>query len=161
VFWAVDTVRAVPWIGPAPIAWMEEKTFAVRDAVRQTLFKITSQNQALAEPAQVAPPPRVLDGSQASEDVERWPPPAIRSIWKDPEAGEGEWSEPTQPWIKRMPGPDAPSPFYRTFVRPDEERPYSKVLLVAMDMRQLELDMEAGSEDPKPATGPPGAGRLP
>ncbi|HEY8079606.1 MAG TPA: hypothetical protein VIF62_35995, partial [Labilithrix sp.] len=28
--WAVDTVRAVPWIGPAPIAWLEEKTFGVR-----------------------------------------------------------------------------------------------------------------------------------
>ena len=23
VHWAVDTVRAVPWIGPAPIAWLE------------------------------------------------------------------------------------------------------------------------------------------
>src|SRR5262249_8401977 len=31
VHWAVDTVRAVPWIGPAPIAWLEEKTFALKD----------------------------------------------------------------------------------------------------------------------------------
>jgi len=30
-----------------------------------------------------------------------------------------------------------------------------------MDMRQLDLDMEAGSEDPKPLTGPPGTGRIP
>ena len=44
--------------------------------------------------------------------------------------------------------------FYRTFVRPDVERPYAKVLLVAMDMRQLELGMEGGMEDPKPAVGP-------
>src|ERR1043165_5472958 len=58
-------------------------------------------------------------------------------------------------------GDAAPSPFMKTFVRPDEERPYAKVLLVAMDMRQLDLDMEAGSEDPKPLTGPPGVGRLP
>src|SRR6185503_13212030 len=34
-------------------------------------------------------------------------------------------------------------------------------LLVAMDMRQLDFDMEAGTEDPKPLTGPPGVGRLP
>jgi len=46
-------------------------------------------------------------------------------------------------------------------VRPDEERPYSKVLLVAMDMRQLDVAMEAGVEDPEPLTGPPGAGRIP
>ena len=57
--------------------------------------------------------------------------------------------------------PDAPSPFYRTFVRPDEERPYAKVLLVAMDMRQLDLEMEAGVEDPEPLTGPHGTGRIP
>jgi hypothetical protein len=51
--------------------------------------------------------------------------------------------------------------FYRAFVRPDEERPYAKVVLIAMDMRQLDLEMEAGNEDPKPLTGPPGAGRIP
>ena len=62
--------------------------------------------------------------------------------------------------IKKL-SDDAPSPFYVTFVRPDEERPYAKVLFVAMDMRQLDLDMEAGTEDPKPLTGPPGTGRVP
>ena len=38
VFWAVDTVRAVPWIGPAPIAWLEEKTFGAR-ALEQVRFR--------------------------------------------------------------------------------------------------------------------------
>ena len=36
-----------------------------------------------------------------------------------------------------------------------------KVLLVAMDLRQLDLDMEAGVEDPEPLTGPHGTGRIP
>ena len=165
VFWAVDTVRAVPWIGPAPIAWLEEKTFAVRDTFKQTFFKMTSGGEALAQVSNEPPPPIVLDASQASADLGHWPPPSVRSIWKTPEPGEGEWTEPTQPWIKRFaaaPGKEKPpSPFYQTFVRPDEERPYAKVLLVAMDMRQLDLDMEAGSEDPKPMTGPPGTGRIP
>ncbi|MGH7298455.1 MAG: hypothetical protein ACRELB_26175, partial [Polyangiaceae bacterium] len=53
------------------------------------------------------------------------------------------------------------SAFYRTYLRPDEERPYAKVLLVAMDLRQLDLDMEAGVEDPEPLTGPHGTGRIP
>src|SRR5208282_105481 len=35
VFWAVDTLRAVPWIGPAPIAWLEDRVFGLRDDVRQ------------------------------------------------------------------------------------------------------------------------------
>jgi hypothetical protein len=159
--WAVDTVRAVSWIGPAPIAWLEERTFAIADTARKTMFKIGGGGEALATEAGAAPPPpTVLDASQASADLGHWPPPPVRSIWKTPEPGEGEWVLPKQTWIKKLPG-DAPSPFYTTFVRPDEERPYAKVLLVAMDMRQLDLDMEAGTEDPKPLTGPPGTGRIP
>lgn len=167
VFWAVDTVRAVPWIGPAPIAWLEEKAFAARDGAKQALFKVTGGNEALAKEVDQPPPASVLDTSQAAADLGHWPPAPIRSMWKTPEAGEGEWEAPKQPWIKRMAkdvagdGDAAPSPFMKTFVRPDEERPYAKVLLVAMDMRQLDLDMEAGSEDPKPLTGSPGVGRLP
>ena len=156
--WAVDTARAVPWIGPAPIAWLEEKTFALRDTVRQLAFKAKGGGDALAV-TEKEPPPSVLDPSQASADLGHWPPPAIRSIWKTPEPGEGEWTEPKQTWVKKLPA--APSAFYEAFVRPDEDRPYAKVLFVAMDMRQLDLDMEAGSEDPKPLTGPPGSGRFP
>jgi len=165
VFWAVDTVRAVPWIGPAPIAWLEERTFAVRDAVKQAAFKATAGGEALARDPVADPPAQILDASQAAADLGHWPPSSIRSMWKNPEAGEGEWEAPKQPWIKHVPSPPGapapPSPFYKTFVRPDEERPYAKVLLVAMDMRQLDLEMEAGNEDPKPLTGPPGAGRIP
>lgn len=166
VFWAVDTVRAVPWIGPAPIAWLEEKASSARDTLKQTAFKVTGGNEALAkEPEQAATPASILDASQASADLGHWPPAPVRSIWKTPEPGEGQWTEPKQPWIKRLPaapgGEAPPLPFVTTFVRPDEERPYAKVLLVAMDMRQLDLDMEAGSEDPKPLTGPPGTGRIP
>lgn len=158
VFWAVDTVRAVPWIGPAPVAWLEERVFALKDQVKQTAFRVgTSSSEALADPA-------VLDTSLASADLGQWPPPPLRSIWKTPAPGEGAWEVPKHAWLKRFPseaGVEAPSPFYTTFIRPDEARPYSKVLLVAMDMRQLDLQMEAGIEDPKPMTGPPGAGRIP
>ncbi len=166
VFWTVDTVRAVPWIGPAPIAWLEEKTFALRDTLKQAKFKVTAGGEALArEPEQKAPPAAILDGSQAAADLGHWPPSPIHSMWKTPEPGEGEWSVPTQPWIKHLPTPEngepPPSMFYRAFVRPDEDRPYAKVVLLAMDMRQLDLEMEAGNEDPKPLTGPPGFGRIP
>ena len=158
--WAVDTVRAVPWIGPEPIAWLEDKTFALRDTFRQLAFKAGGTDAALATTDKEPPPASVLDPSQASADLGHWPPPPIHSIWKTPEAGEGEWTLPKQAWAKKV-APDAPSAFYEAFIRPDEDRPYAKVLFVAMDMRQLDLDMEAGSEDPKPLTGPPGAGRFP
>jgi hypothetical protein len=54
-----------------------------------------------------------------------------------------------------------PPAFVRTFVRPDPDRPYAKVVLVAMDTRQLDVDMEAGLEDPKPLVGTHGPGRIP
>lgn len=160
VHWAVDTVRAVPWIGPAPIAWLEEKTFALRDEAHKAIFKMKSDGDALADEPDVPAPAAILDTSEASLDLGHWPPPAIKSMWKTPEAGEGEWHPPKQSWAKKI-SEEAPSAFYETFVRVDEERPYAKILLVAMDMRQLDLGMEAGSEDPKPLTGPPGAGRVP
>jgi hypothetical protein len=160
--WAVDTVRAVPWIGPAPIAWLEEEVFALRDDAKKLAFKVKGGGAGDLAVA-TEPPAATLDTSEASIETAHWPPPRITTIWKSPEAGEGEWDAPKQTWIRKVPGTDAsaPSPFYRTFLRPDEERPYAKVLLVAMDTRQLDLEMEAGSEDPRPLTGPTGPGKLP
>jgi hypothetical protein len=159
--WAVDTLRAVPWIGPAPIAWAEDEALALRDAYRRVTFQ--PGRDATDVVATAEPPPPPLDTSQASVEQAHWPPPSIATIWKSPEPAEGEWVVPDVPWLRRVPGvaPDAPSPFYQTFVRPDEDRPYARVLLVAMDMRQLDLQMEAGVEDPEPLTGPHGTGRIP
>jgi hypothetical protein len=159
--WTVDTLRAVPWIGPAPIAWLEDQALAARDAYRRLTFRATGDTaSAIVGPE---PPPPALDTSQASVEEAHWPPARIQTIWKSSEKGEGEWMVPDVPWLRGVPGiaADAPRPFYVTFVRPDEERPYSKVLLVAMDTRQLDLDMEAGVEDPEPLTGPHGSGRIP
>ncbi len=159
--WTVDTLRAVPWIGPAPVAWLEDRLLAARDAYRRIAF----WSMGGSAEAVVGEPPSVpaLDTSEASVEEAHWPPPPIPTIWKSAEQGEGEWTPPDAPWLRKVPGvtANAPPPFFRTFVRPDEERPYAKVLLVAMDMRQLELDMEAGVEDPEPLTGPHGSGRIP
>jgi hypothetical protein len=158
--WAVDTLRAVDWIGPAPVAWAEDQALAARDAYRRVTFQ---KGDATDVVATADPPPPPLDTSEASVDEAHWPPPRIPSMWKSPEPDEGEWRVPDVPWLRRVPGlaEDAPSPFYRTFVRPDEDRPYARVLLVAMDLRQLDLQMEAGVEDPEPLTGPHGTGRIP
>jgi hypothetical protein len=162
--WVVDTLRAVPWIGAAPIAWLEDQALDARDTYRRLAFRASGDaaSGALAVAA-TDPRPPPLDTSRASVEEGHWPPPKVPSIWKSAEAGEGDWAPPDVPWSRPTTGlaPDAPPAFYVTFVRPDEERPYVKVLLVAMDMRQLELDMEAGVEDPEPETGPHGPGRIP
>jgi Phosphodiester glycosidase len=159
--WTVDTLRAVSWIGPAPIAWLEEQALAARDVYRRFTFRAGSDAANVVVGAEPPPPP--LDTSQASVEEAHWPPPHIATIWKSPQKGEGEWAAPDVPWLRKVPSidGDAPLAFYVTFLRPDDERPYSKVLLVAMDTRQLDLDMEAGIEDPEPLTGPHGPGRIP
>jgi hypothetical protein len=159
--WVVDTLRAVPWIGPEPIARFEDEALAARDAYRRFVFSSGGAETRIAV-AGPAPPP-ALDTSQASVEQAHWPPAAIPTIWQSAEPGEGEWVKPDVPWLRAVPGvtSDAPSAFYRTFVRPDPERPYARALLVAMDLRQLDMDMEAGVEDPEPLTGPPGSGRIP
>jgi hypothetical protein len=155
--WAVDTVRAVPWIGPEPIAWLEDKAFGARDTIRRTFARKGGElasGEALKAP--------LLDASAASVEAAHWPPANVEPIWKVPELGEGVWEVPSQmAWLHKNPHyAMAPSPFYKTFVRPDEQRAYAKVLLVAMDMRQLDLAMEAGTEDPQPLTGPHGPGKI-
>ena len=159
--WTVDSLRAVPWIGPAPIAWMEDQALTARDSYRRLTFHASGGATDVVATAE--PPAPALDMSPASVEEAHWPPPRIQTIWKEAEEGEGAWTEADVPFMRKVPGvtSDAPSAFYRTFVRPDEERPYAKVLLVAMDLRQLDLDMEAGVEDPEPLTGPHGTGRIP
>ncbi|MEB2312806.1 MAG: hypothetical protein OZ921_13835 [Sorangiineae bacterium] len=166
VLWAVDTVRAE--VGPAPIAWLENTVFGAEDAVKRTAFRVFSRKSESAlkgDPERVVAPTQ-LDADALAAHAGGWPPAAIPSLWQEVKAGEGEWVPVTLPWLEALPGAPRgngkpPPYFYRTFIRPDVKRPYSEVELVAMDMRQLELGMQAGFEDPKPLTGPPGDGRLP
>lgn len=165
VHWLVDTLRAE--VGPEPIAWLENKVFGAEDDVKRaayTLFSSKTSSELKADDKQEVA--RVLDAAAFDGAADSWPPPNVPSIWKDSKPTEGVWKAVTYPFLKPMlglpEGADKPPPyFYRTSIRPDPKRPYSEVLLIALDMRQLELGMQAGFEDPKPTIGPPGDGRLP
>lgn len=165
LLWAVDTVRAE--VGPAPIAWLERVVFGAKDSVKRTTYSIfaSGQGSTLRDGANDTKA-RVLDAASLPAAADTWPPPRIPSLWKDSRPGEGTWEPVNHGFLKPprglLPGGGAPSPyFFKTYIRPDAERPYSKVMLIALDMRQLELGMQAGWEDPKPTTGPTGEGRLP
>lgn len=158
--WVVDTLRAVPWIGPAPIAWIEDQVLSLRDTYRRFAFRPGNRGTDV-----IATPKIERHDAPAipMAVVSSWPPAQIPTIWNSAEEGEGVWREPEIAWLRRTPGlaTNAPSPFYVTFLRPDDKRPYVRVSLVAMNMYQLDLDMEAGVEDPEPMTGPHGTGRIP
>lgn len=168
ILWAVDTVRG--FVGPGPIAWLEDQFFGARDAVRRARYGAFGPRapMAAAEPLSSAgveapPPSPPLDASGAGDDEGHWPPAKLPSIWREGEEGEGQWEAVRLPFLKPLPGVkgEAPPYFYKTWIAPDSQRPYAKVLIVAMDTRQLELAMEGGVEDPKPLTGAPSKGRIP
>jgi len=161
IHWAVDTVRAVPWIGPEPIAWLEAKVWELKDKLKRFkhgMGKADPKDEVKSDAETIVA--RALDPSAAGEDGGYWPPQPVPTIYKTPEPGEGQWVAHQPDWMHHI--PNAPAPFYKTFVRPDPLRPYSKIILVAMDTRQLDFDMEAGVDDPKPTVGSfHGTGRIP
>jgi hypothetical protein len=69
--WAVDTVRAVSWIGPEPIAWLEEKVFGARDFAKQLAFKVKGSSGKLAEVLGSLARDRPLAAGEHHSDLER------------------------------------------------------------------------------------------
>lgn len=168
VIWTVDTIRDLSFVGPEPITWLEKNVFDARDEWRRFAFKWfgVSPRRHTEEP--VAPVAqvidahgRVIDTAAQRNDDPFWPPQRVVPALPDPDRGEGVWTPAAPSWVRTSNEPMAPPAFYRTFLRLDRERPYSRVVLLAMDMRQLDLAMQPGVEDPIPLVGPRGDGRIP
>ena len=167
VIWGVDTVREE--IGNEPITWLENKVFGAKDVVKRTTFNMFSSSAELALQGE-RQRARPGAGARCLEThgwrCDRGRRPRFLRSGRKPSRARDEWTPVEIAFLKPLPGSSAsaskpPPYFFRTFIRPDPKRPYSEVRLIAMDMRQLELGMQAGFEDPKPLTGPPGDGRLP
>ena len=167
VGWAVDTVRAISWVGPKPIEWLEHQTFGWIDAGRrlaQFVAPTSGEDTAreLREQLGVDTPPRragaALDSAEHPELG--WPPPNLRPILNDRVDGEGVWVEvPPGPFTPQNPG--APPVFYTTFIRPDAARSYTRAFMTVWDPRQVEWNVRAGTREPEDETGVAGDGRVP
>jgi len=122
-----------------------------RDALRRALYALTHIGRK-PEPRGAVPKARVADAKSARRLEDVWPPPRVPSMFARAEPDEGAF----RPLATRGAEPC----LYRTFLRADPLRPYARAVVVAMDMRQLELGLVAGADLPRPSAGPPGAGRL-
>lgn len=161
VTWAVDTVRAIPWIGGAPIAWAEHFAFGVQHEVARARVRLGTDTSAAEASEDLADilhhgPAQALEGPVAN-----WPPAPAVGLLRPPIAHEGEWNaaSPDDPFMARNTG--APPAFYQTFVRSDRERPDTRVYVTLWDPRQLELHVVPGSQEPIGATGETGSGSVP
>lgn len=164
ITWIVDRVRMVPWIGPAPIEWLEHRVFGVVDWVERQWFAwFGSSERELS--AQAAEELGVvgLDQRSLTEDTaitrEQWPPPPLKPILSYRIRGEGRWvSVKGDPFVATY--PNSPAAFFQSFVRADPDRPYTRVYVTLWSPRQVQLHMVGGIREPESPTGEKGRGVI-
>lgn len=172
----VNRVRSIPWVGTSRIALLEKYVFNHVDRARQLWYGAVGVDQAqlaaeINEGGQEEPPPQEQEPPllQASKEAislgeaGQWPPPDLAppaAGWPSGAVeGEGRWRPWRPAWAKGKPG--RPWPVVRTSVRVNRAKEYEFVTLVAMDMRQLDLHLLAGSVNPRSTTGLRGTGLIP
>lgn len=172
IAWVVDTVRNLPFVGPAPIEWLESRVFAVQDWWDRTRYAwLGPDEETTSGVAELG-----VETAPVSEEVREerralltaaaaeigFPPAALTPILHDvtDAEGEGEWiAIVDDPFVNQYPG--APPAFAQTFIRPDQERPYARVFITLWDPRQVQLRIMPGTREPESATGQRGDGYIP
>jgi hypothetical protein len=164
--WAVDTVRAISWIGPEPIEWLENRAFSVQDSMTQAWHAVFGEPDTAEQVAEDLVMPENVSEERIAlltvTDPEMgWPPRPLEPVIEEPAVeGEGGWIPIVDdPFVNSY--PNAPAPFYQTFIRADPERAYTRVYITMWDPRQVQLRMQAGTIEPQSATGQRGAGIVP
>lgn len=162
ITWLVDTVRALPWVGPAPIAWAESWAFRGRHAVATARNATVGTDTETAVAEDLADLLQVSQNSHPHSTVEGWPPAPLHGTVGTAIEHEGQWlivGQNNDPYVQQHPG--APAPMALTFVRTDQQRSDARVYIAVWDPRQVELHVAPGSIEPMGATGETGTGAVP
>ncbi|MFK7998085.1 MAG: hypothetical protein AB8H86_00765 [Polyangiales bacterium] len=165
--WVVDSVRDLSFVGPEPIAWLEHRVFAIKDALQRGYYALVGGPDTEAE---VADELGITDMSVeatrrraelAVTDPELgWPPATLTPVVQRPARGEGEWvAVVDDPYVRSY--PNAPPAFYTTFLQVDPDRPFTRVYVVIWDPRALQFRVMTGTREPESATGATGSGMVP
>jgi hypothetical protein len=162
--WAVDTVREV--VGPEPIAWLENKVFALRDRAKQAYHSVNDVDHAAEAAIELGIAEVKKDDAEkvarlsVPDPESGWPPPAIAPMITPDVPGEGAWRAIVDdPHVRTL--PDGAPVFYQTFLRADPQRTWARVYLTVWDPRVVQLSMVPGTEEPVSATGETGSGAIP
>lgn len=167
ITWVVDTVRRVPWIGRAPVEWLEHTVFGITDRanrvyhgmVRTDTVAEVKQALAVSELPKAPQPASAVELSQPETSI-AWPPPPLVPRLPDAVQGEGVWlAIQNDPFVGA--NPNAPPLFHQTFIRVDPERSFTRVYVTMWDPRQVQLGMVMGTKEPESATGETGNGMIP
>lgn len=168
--WGANFARAIPAIGPDRVARAERIALDLTEHLRHNYWALVGHEEEalineLAAASPAAPPPAFSppEGGILLGEPAPWPPPPITPLQTpglSAVEGEGAW----KPWVPAWGAPpdtEGPWPIVRTAIRVDPRRSYDPVVLVAMDMRQLNLHVLAGTNNPHSTTGYRGTGTIP
>ncbi|MFT5433539.1 MAG: hypothetical protein ACI9OJ_004245, partial [Myxococcota bacterium] len=163
--WLADTGRgfADQGLGPAwagvGIELMKEAYFKAKEV------QADIQEAEVADEPVVEEAPEVVEKAierakfQAEQSTLPWPPAPLDPMLEERAKGEGMWVEIADGDVTHQ--PNAPPPFFKTFIRPDPAYSRKVVWISVWDPAQVSLKMRAGTRNPVPQTGHRGDGRIP
>lgn len=158
VTWAVDRVRALPWVGDDRMQWVKAVAFTLSDKLQVTFAPRTTAEDVRNELG-ISGGPRASAATFTDPET-GWPPQPIAPLISPPISGEGRWIPlDGDPFITTT-SHGAPA-FVTTFFRPDAHRPDVRVYVTLWDPRQIALHIEAGTVEPISANGEHGPGMIP
>lgn len=161
VQWAVDRVRALPWVGDNTMQGIKALAFTALDLAKRGKESVAGDTGAEDIAADLGK--NELDPPTRSMPVDPeigWPPPPLETFVTPVLPGEGQWNpKDKDPFVRTIEG--LPPAFLTTFVRSDPSRKGTRVYIALWDPRQVELHMMAGTVEPKSATGEAGPGLIP
>jgi len=160
--WAVDRVRASPWFGDEGMQAAKQIGFTALDFVLRNKEQMTGDTGAEGIAEDLGDEGAFGTAKQQiPTDPELGWPPAPLVPWVTPALpGEGEWNAKVEDGFFRSQA-NLPPVFLTTFIRSDQSRKATRVYVALWDPRRVELDMMAGSVEPKSATGKAGPGSIP
>jgi hypothetical protein len=151
------------WLGPGPVALLENGWYSLTDHVQQQTYWLTHPRPMPPAPGPRSTVPAAVAGPQpAGGAPAATPTPGVTPLPPDlvipttwPQAtDEGVW----QPAGRQVGGQAAMA---RTFVLPDPQRPYARVDLVWINPLRARVHLVAGTQYPAIPSGLHGTGEVP
>ncbi|HVU05363.1 MAG TPA: hypothetical protein VHE30_26630 [Polyangiaceae bacterium] len=160
VTWAVDRARDLSWFGDERMQYTKAIAYSLLDRVDRLATRLGGASAAREKPAAEDLGELGAAAPETTDPEIGFPPPPIPPLVSPGFPDEGVWfSLDKDPFVHGNPG--VPVPLVTTYVRGDGARPDTRVVVVAWDPRQVEMDAVPGTEEPQSATGETGTGMIP
>lgn len=155
--WAVDRVRAIPWIGSNGLQWIKAMVFNVTSRVEDFRQELAPDDPQAAVDEELGDVWSRLPVVQDSE-ITDWPPAPLTPKLKQALPGEGAWIDMSfEPAFSGL----STKAMVFTFIRVDPKRPQNQVSIALWDARRISLHIVAGTEEPRSTLGQRGTGLIP